>query len=236
MEKIIESNILNISEDIFFKRQIKIWGKDKQSLLKTKKILIIGSGGLGSNLLFSLGGTGIGIIDIVDFDKIEIENLHRQMIFSLNDIGSYKSDISSRFVKNRNPFLSSTAYKMDFSYFIKLKKIKKYDLIIDATDNIESRFMINKYSKISGIPWLYGSVENFNGQVCFFDKSSFEAFNSSKKGINGNTAPMVMHIASFQANIALRYCLELDVNKDKLYYIQITENGEFIKSEFLVSI
>ena len=226
----------NISEKNFFQRQIKIWGEDKQELLKKKKILIIGSGGLGSNLAFSLGGTGIGVIDIVDFDKVEIHNIHRQMIFSLNDINFYKSKITSSFIKNRNPFLKSSAYNINFSSFIKIKNIKKYDLLIDATDNIESRFLINKYSKLSNIPWIYGSVEAFNGQVCFFNKSSFESFNSSKHIINGNTAPMVMHIASFQSNMALRYCLDFKIDQDRLYYIYIDENGNFLYKKFLISI
>lgn len=225
----------NISEDIFFQRQIKIWGKEKQKSLKHKKIVIIGSGGLGSNLSFSLGGTGIGTIDIVDFDKIEIHNIHRQMIFSLDDVNLYKSEVTSNFIKNRNPFLNSSFFKINFSSFIKNKNIKKYDLIIDATDNIESRFMINSYSKLSGIPWIYGSVEDFNGQVCFFEKSSFESFNFSKSSVNGNTSTMVMHIASFQSNMALRYLLDLKVDKDKLHYIYINEDGEFINNKFKIS-
>lgn len=82
--------------------------------------------------------------------------------------------------------------------------------------------MIDAYAKEQKIPWIYGSVEAFNGQVCFFEKSSFGAFKISDKKPAGIAAPIVMHIASLQANLALRYLAGLSVKKDFLYYLLST--------------
>ncbi|MCK4442443.1 MAG: thiamine biosynthesis protein ThiF, partial [Sulfurovaceae bacterium] len=91
---------------------------------------------------------------------------------------------------------------------------------------------IDKYAKEVNTPWIYASVEAFNGQVCFFDKSSFGVFNISDHKPAGITAPIVMHIASLQANLALRYLAGLSVVKDKLYYLYFNSNGELITQKF----
>ena len=106
------------------------------------------------------------------------------------------------------------------------------DLIIDATDNLPTRSSIDAYAKEVKTPWIYGSVEAFNGQVCFFDQSSFSAFKISDKKPSGIAAPIVMHIASLQANLALRYLAGLSVKKDLLYYLFINEEGELMTQKF----
>ena len=119
---------------------------------------------------------------------------------------------------------------MNFDEFKKFNN--NYDLIIDATDNLEVRKEIDIYAKILQTPWIYGSVEEFNGQVCLFDKSAFNVFAISDHKPKGITAPIVMHIASLQANLALRYLAGLKVAKDKLYYIYFDDNGELITQKF----
>jgi molybdopterin-synthase adenylyltransferase len=114
-----------------------------------------------------------------------------------------------------------------------LKKNIEVDLIIDATDNLPSRGEINAYAKSKNMPWLYGSVEAFHGQVCFIEESSFtDAFKIIKKTPAGIAAPIVMHIASLQANLALRYLAGLSVKKDTLYYLFFNEEGELITQKF----
>jgi len=83
------------------------------------------------------------------------------------------------------------------------------------------------------MPWLYGSVEAFHGQVSFIDKASFsDAFKIVQKTPAGIAAPIVMHIASLQANLALRYLAGLSVKKDMLYYLFFNEEGELITQKF----
>ncbi|MBQ9875459.1 MAG: ThiF family adenylyltransferase, partial [Campylobacter sp.] len=75
----------------YFHRQIQLWGEDRQNSLKDKKILIIGSGGLGSSFAYALGSSGVGEICVVDFDTVSLHNIHRQILFSLEDEGKFKA-------------------------------------------------------------------------------------------------------------------------------------------------
>ena len=114
-----------------------------------------------------------------------------------------------------------------------VQKNVEVDLIIDATDNLASRGEINTYAKKVKLPWVYGSVEAFHGQVCFIDASSFnDAFKIIKKTPAGIAAPIVMHIASLQANLALRFLAGLSIKKDMLYYLFFNEEGELITQKF----
>ena len=219
-----------IKTDNYFNRQIQLWGKDTQDLLQEKKIAIIGSGGLGCSLAYALGTSGIGRVDMVDFDTVSLHNIHRQIAFTLEDEGKYKADVVVDVIKSKNPFVKSTAYRVGFEEFKELDN--SYDLILDATDNLHTREEIDTYVKSINIPWIYASVEEFNGQVCFFEKASFEVFNISDHKVGGITAPIVMYIASLQANLALRYLAGLSVVKDKLYYLYFNSDGELITQKF----
>ncbi|NPA82145.1 MAG: thiamine biosynthesis protein ThiF, partial [Epsilonproteobacteria bacterium] len=108
----------------------------------------------------------------------------------------------------------------------------KLDLIIDATDNLEVRDKIDKFAKERGIPWVYGSVEEFHGHVCFFEKSSFDAFKITNQSPKGIAAPIVMFIASLQANLVLRYLVDLPIKKDLLYYLRFDKDGDLVIDKF----
>ncbi|MDD5406740.1 MAG: ThiF family adenylyltransferase [Sulfurovaceae bacterium] len=214
----------------YFHRQIQLWGETTQELLATKKIAIIGSGGLGSSLALALGTSGIGEIDMIDFDTIALHNIHRQIAFTLKDEGKYKSKVVSHLIKSKNPFVKTQGLVMDFGEFSHLGK--RYDLILDASDNFDTRHQIDEYSNESGIPWIYASVEAFVGQVCFFERGRFTTFNTPPHIPSGIAAPMVMQVASLEANLALRYLAGLKVTRDKLYYLYYDEFGEFVMQKF----
>jgi len=219
-----------MNEADYFNRQIQLWGSETQKSLDKKKIAIIGSGGLGSTLAVALGTSGIGQIHLVDFDTVSLHNIHRQIAFTLKDEGQSKSKATAALLRSKNPFVSVTAFDMDFTAFSKLEN--HYDLILDATDNLPVRSEIDSYAKTMQTPWIYGSVEEFNGQVCFFKEASFQVFNISDHKPGGITAPIVMHIGSLQATLALRYLAGLPVAKDKLYYLYFSEEGELITQKF----
>jgi len=214
----------------YFNRQIQLWGEATQSSLENKKIAIIGAGGLGSSLALALGTSGIGQVDMVDFDMVSLHNIHRQIAFTLEDEEQLKAEVVVKLMKSKNPFLKANAYVMPFAIFS--KKAESYDLILDATDNLGTREEIDAYARGVKTPWIYSSVEEFNGQVCFFEKASFQVFNASNHKPGGIAAPIVMHIASLQANLALRYLAGLSVKKDKLYYLYFNEEGELITQKF----
>lgn len=215
----------------YFHRQVQLWGEETQLILQSKRIAIIGSGGLGSSLAFALGSSGIGEIHMIDFDTVSLHNIHRQIAFKSGDEGKYKSEIAAELIEARCPYVKAYAHVCCFEEFV--EKNIDIDLIIDATDNLPSRGAINTYAKLKGLPWVYGSVEAFNGQVCFFDEASFtEVFKITSKTPAGIAAPIVMHIASLQANLALRYLAGLSVKKDKLYYLFFNDEGELVTQKF----
>ena len=215
----------------YFHRQVQLWGETVQLSLQSKKIAIIGSGGLGSSLAFALGASGIGEIHMVDFDTVSLHNIHRQIVFKTGDEGKYKAEVCATLIEERCPYVKAIAHVCNFDEFT--QKNIDVDLIIDATDNLPSRGAINTYAKSKDLPWVYGSVEAFNGQVCFFEEASFnEVFKITSKSPAGSAAPIVMHIASLQANLALRYLAGLSVKKDKLYYLFFNEEGELVTQKF----
>ena len=221
-------------EKAYFNRQIQLWGEETQESLKTKKIAIIGSGGLGCSLAMALGTSGIGQIDLIDFDTVGIHNIHRQIGFKVEDEGKLKCEVLRDLVKSKNPYVTVNSLDMDFETFS--INDDDYDLILDGTDNLPVRAKINAFSKEKNIPWLYASVESFHGQVCFFEKASFEAvFNVTDHKPGGIAAPIVMNIASFQANIALRYLAGLQIQKDILNYFFFNEQGEYTHQKFALS-
>ena len=216
----------------FYHRQIQLWGEDKQKSLNSKKVAIIGCGGLGCSLGLAIGSSGIGEFHLIDFDKVELHNIHRQIAFTKDDIGKYKCEALKECLESRAIDVNFISHTIDFKEFT--KKNIEVDLIIDATDNLPTRKKIDEYAKSINTPWIYGSVEEFNGQVCFFDKSSFSAFNITDRKPGGIAAPIVMFVASLQANLALRYLVDLRVKNDILYYVFFNQNGELVTQKFKI--
>lgn len=214
----------------YFNRQIQLWGSNVQQSLQSKKIAIIGAGGLGSTLAMALGTSGIGEIHMVDFDTVSNHNIHRQIAFTLADEGKSKAKTVVSLIKSKNPFVKAAAFDMLFEDFKKMGN--RYDLILDATDNLPVREEIDRHAKEVNTPWIYASVEEFNGQVCFFDEANFQVFNISDHKPGGITAPIVMYIGSLQANFALRYLAGLPVEKDTLHYLYFSNEGELITQKF----
>jgi adenylyltransferase/sulfurtransferase len=219
-----------MTPEVYFKRQIELWGINVQQSLEKKKIAIIGAGGLGCTLAMALGTSGIGEIHMVDFDTVSNHNIHRQIAFTLEDEGKNKAKAVVSLLKRKNPFLKAIAFDMDFEDFKEMGN--RYDLILDATDNLPVREEIDRHAKQMHIPWIYASVEEFNGQVCFFNEANFQVFNISDHKPRGITCPIVMHIGSLQANLALRYLAGLTVVKDKLYYLYFNDEGELVTQKF----
>lgn len=214
----------------YFKRQIQLWGEEVQNSLNSKSIAIIGSGGLGCSVGISLGSSGIGKVYIVDFDTVSIHNIHRQIAFKLSDENKNKADVLKDLIKSRYDGVEVESFIEGIDEFS--KRELQLDLIIDCTDNLIARGKIDEFAKSRNVNWIYGSVEEYMGQVCFFNKAKFSSiFNVKDKKPNGVTPPMVMHIASLQSNLALRFLAGLEVKKDLLYYLSF-ENGELNTQKF----
>ncbi|MCB1551347.1 MAG: HesA/MoeB/ThiF family protein [Alphaproteobacteria bacterium] len=154
-----------------YRKQINLpeIGEDGQKRLRNASILCVGAGGLGSPALLYLAAAGIGQIGIIDFDRIEVSNLQRQILFETKDIGQSKATHAKGKLLALNPDIIVEAYDEQLNAQNIKALFQSYDLIIDGTDNFETKFLINdaavKYNK----PWIYGAIQGFDGQVAVFD-------------------------------------------------------------------
>ena len=145
------------------------FGLKGQQKLRASKVLVVGSGGLGSPLLLYLAAAGIGTIGIVDFDIVDESNLQRQVLFDGRDIGQSKAKLAAEKIKLLNPHIKVIAYNEQLTSANALDIIKDYDIVADGTDNFPTRYLINDACVLSSKPYVYGSVFQFEGQVSLFN-------------------------------------------------------------------
>jgi sulfur-carrier protein adenylyltransferase/sulfurtransferase len=143
-------------------------GMEGQGRLKAAKVLLVGTGGLGSPLAMYLAAAGVGTIGLVDYDVVDESNLHRQVIHGTKDIGKRKVESARETILDINPFvdvrLHETALRSDNA----LEIIAGYDLVIDGTDNFPTRYLVNDACVLLGKPNVYGSIFRFDGQLAVF--------------------------------------------------------------------
>jgi molybdopterin/thiamine biosynthesis adenylyltransferase len=143
--------------------RLQNFGEEKQDLLKTKKVLIVGCGGLGCSATINLACSGIGSLTLIDDDKIDISNLHRQHAFTHEDIGKWKAEILSRECKRRNP---------NINIYVVLKRfddqqiglIKNHDVVLDCSDNASTRLLLSTECQKAKVILVFGSAISYDGQ------------------------------------------------------------------------
>jgi len=145
------------------------FGEEGQAKLKSSKIAVIGAGGLGAPVLQYLTAAGVGTIGIFDFDVVEESNLHRQVLFSMDDIGKPKVDAARKRLKKLNPHINLISNRVRITPENVLKQLEPYDLIVDGSDNFKTRYIINDAALLLDIPLVYGSIYRFEGQVTVFN-------------------------------------------------------------------
>ena len=139
-----------------------------QERIRNAKVLCIGAGGLGSPALMYLAAAGVGTIGIVDFDTVDETNLHRQVLFGHSDIGKKKVDVAKSKIEESNPLVSVTTYPVRINPSNVLEIMAGYDIVIDATDNFATRYLINDAAVLLNKPYVWGSVNRFDGQAAVF--------------------------------------------------------------------
>ena len=145
------------------------FGLESQKKLKAAKVLVIGSGGLGSPVLLYLAAAGIGTIGIVDFDVVDDSNLQRQVLFGINEIGKPKVEAAKRRLESLNPHIKINLYNVHLNSQNALDIIKDYDVVADGTDNFPTRYLVNDASVLLNKPNVYASIFQFEGQVSVFN-------------------------------------------------------------------
>ena len=197
------------------------FGIEGQKKILNSSIAIIGMGGLGCPAAQSLIISGVGRLVIVDGDKVELSNLHRQPLFNKDDVGLSKVEISKSKLNDLNKTAIIDTYNCYITQSNGLEILKNVDIIIDATDNFQSRINIDKVSKLLKIPMIYGGLYKYEGHVSIFnykDGPSYnEVFPYSNKDIdscdNSGTMGVISSIiGNFQALEAIKVVLGIDDN------------------------
>lgn len=151
---------------------LKELGASGQQRLSEAKVLVIGVGGLGCPALQYLASAGIGRLGIVDFDVVELSNLHRQILYTADDIGQLKVAVAARRLQAMNPELQVEAFVQKIDVRNALSIMTAYDLVIDGSDNFPTRYLVNDACMILEKPLVYGSIFRFEGQVSVFNMNS----------------------------------------------------------------
>ena len=197
-------------DNYFFERYkrhilIKNIGGQGQKKLGQAKVLLVGLGGIGSTVLQHLAAAGIGKIGLVDQDTVALSNLQRQTIYTFEDIGRKKVSVASNFVKNLNKNVHISEYDFFLNANNSTRVIGEYDIVLDGTDNVESRELINKHCVKLGKPLIFGGVSGWEGLVsllvyknsacfaCIFTNSEKRPtfFDCSTEGVLGVTTSLV---------------------------------------------
>ncbi|XP_015112130.1 adenylyltransferase and sulfurtransferase MOCS3 [Diachasma alloeum] len=168
---IIQKNGLNNEEIARYSRQIlmpeiSVKGQVK---IKNASVLIVGAGGLGCPSALYLAGAGVGHIGIVDYDDVEINNLHRQLLYTSDDIGIAKVHAAADHLQRLNGNLKVTPYKLQLDSTNVQNIVEQYDVVLDATDNVPTRYLLNDACIFAGKPLVSGSALKFEGQLTVYN-------------------------------------------------------------------
>lgn len=224
-----------------FTKQIKLegFGQAAQDRLTKAKVLVIGAGGLGCPAITYLAAAGVGTLGIVDHDLVDETNLHRQPLYTMDDIGKSKANIATERAKKLNPEARIITWQEQIRPENALEIIKDFDLVLDCTDNYEARYLINDACVILNKPWIYGAVEAWEGQVsvfnyqladgsktptyrCIFPEADSDALSCNDVGVIG-TMPGTVGI--MQANEAIKAITGIGKVMNGLLLINLLTNS-----------
>jgi sulfur-carrier protein adenylyltransferase/sulfurtransferase len=146
--------------------EIGIKGQEK---LKNAKVVVVGAGGLGCPVLQYLTAAGVGKISIVEFDKVDETNLQRQILYGSDDVGKLKSIIAKNRLRQLNSLVEHEIFNLRLNVSNAINILKDFDVIVDATDNLEARYIINDSCIILNKPMVHGSIYKYEGAISVFN-------------------------------------------------------------------
>ena len=217
-------------------------GDEGQEKLKKARVLVIGAGGLGCPILQYIATAGVGFIGIMDFDTIEIHNLHRQILYTENEIGREKAIVAQEVVSNLNPLIEIQSINEKLTIENASQIIKQYDIIVDGSDNFATRYLVNDTCVQFNKPLVYGSILKFEGQVAVFNhkgsknlRDLFPEMPDPKDvpncNLNGVLGTLPGIIGTMMAHETLKLILELPTLNNELVLFN-TVNWSFTKLNF----
>jgi adenylyltransferase/sulfurtransferase len=213
--KITLDNFKRFEKQIILKK-IGVGGQKK---LLSSNVLVVGAGGLGCPLITYLTASGVGTIGIIDFDKVEISNLNRQITFEMGDLGKFKVDQAKKRMNKINKKIKIITFNKKLT-FQNIKKIfSRFDIICDGTDNFNTRYLINDYCKKNKKILISAAISKFNGHLfkfnfknkgpcfrCFMPEIPDTKNNCQTEGV---FSPVAGIMGSLQANEVLKTILNL---------------------------
>ena len=222
-------------------KKVGILGQKK---IQNSKVLVVGCGGLGSPVIDLLSRAGIGKIGIMDHDKVSLSNLHRQIMFTADDVGKYKVNILKKKISKINKKVKVKIYRNKADEKNLGKILKKYDVIVDGTDNFKAKFLLNKFSLKYKKKLIVGAISKFEGHIftfdfslkkspclkCFYQGEPAEGvLDCETDGILGSTTVVT---GSLQANEVLKSILNVGKNLSSHILIVDLLNLKFRKVLF----
>ena len=240
--------MLSDKEKEKYNRQIIItnFGSDGQEKLKTSKVLVIGLGGLGSSAAYYLACTGIGNLGILDKDIVELSNLNRQILHQEINVGESKTKSASHKLSKLNQNIKIKEYNLNLNSANSEKILSNYDFIVEASDNFETKFLVNDTCVKLGIPFVIGGVYQFEGQMMTVVPGKTACYRcvskeipktgsyptTSEGGVMGTIAGL---FGVIEANEAIKYIVFRDIDQlltNKILYVDMKYNTfEIIRIE-----
>jgi len=230
-----------------YSRQIvlKEVGPSGQKKIIKSKVLVVGAGGLGCPVIDYLSRAGVGNIGIIDHDRINISNIHRQSLYNSKDVGKFKVNVAKQKVRLINPQIKIKTFKARIDKKNIEKIFKSYDFIVDGSDNFKTKFLLNRYCLNHKKILIVGAISKMDGHIFTFDyknkndpclkcfyqtEPSDEILNCEYEGILGPVAGIVGNI---QAIEVLKKILKIGDKSNKKILILDLKKLNFRKVEFI---
>lgn len=169
--------------------EIGVAGQEK---LKKASVLVVGAGGLGCPVLQYLAAAGVGKLAVAEFDTVSEANLQRQVLYGSEDIGKLKSIIATKRIEQLNNLIQTERINLRIDASNSLKILRDYDIVVDATDNLQTRYVINDSCVILNKPMVHGAIYKYEGQVAVFNYrggATYRCFNPKDSGKFKNPDP-----------------------------------------------
>ena len=160
-----------------------------QQLLQDAHVLIVGAGGLGCPTAQYLTSTGVGTIGIADPDIVSLGNLHRQILYTPDDVGKKKTEVACYRLQLQNPTVKLVAHDLSINPENVFEIIREYDIVVDCTDNFESRYLLNDACVISGKPLVYGAIYQYEGQVAVWNVKGLDGMSPNYRDVFPSVDP-----------------------------------------------
>ncbi|MBW3518589.1 HesA/MoeB/ThiF family protein [Flavobacterium sp. NKUCC04_CG] len=236
--------MINTSDFLRYNRQMAMEevGILGQTKIKQARVLVIGAGGLGCPVALYLAASGVGTLGIVDFDTIEIHNLHRQILYHEKDVNRYKTTVATERLKTVNPHITIRTHNEKLTAENIASILINYDYIVDGSDNFSTRYLVNDSCVHLSKTLIYGSILGFEGQLAVFNhqgskdlRALFPAAPDPKLvpncSLNGVLGTFTGIIGTMMAHETLKVILDLPHLNNELLLID-TKNWIWSKLRF----